>query len=175
MTGNIAIPKVFLRAMEPEDLDYLYRIENDADLWGVGVTNVPYSRYALHDFIANATGDIYTDKQVRLMVDDETHHTVGIVDLMNFAPRHHRAEVGIVIEKRCRGRHLAFAALRELHHYAYHVLHLHQLYAIVAESNTAARQLFIVNGYIHSGLLRHWLFNGEDYEDACLMQAMLLK
>ncbi len=116
MTGNTTIPKVFLRAMEPEDLDYLYRIENDADLWGVGVTNVPYSRYALHDFIATATGDIYTDKQVRLMVDDETHHTVGIVDLMNFAPRHHRAEVGIVIEKQCRGRHFAFAALRELHH-----------------------------------------------------------
>jgi diamine N-acetyltransferase len=38
-----------LRAIEPEDLDLLYRIENDADLWAVGATNVPYSRYTLHD------------------------------------------------------------------------------------------------------------------------------
>jgi diamine N-acetyltransferase len=29
------------------------------------VTNVPYSRFALHEYIASATGDIYVDKQVR--------------------------------------------------------------------------------------------------------------
>ena len=43
---------VRLRAMEPEDLDALYRIENDRDVWDVGENNVPYSRYILHDYIA---------------------------------------------------------------------------------------------------------------------------
>ena len=57
---------IHLRAIEPEDLDFLYRIENDVKLWNVGITNVPYSRYALHDYVANASGDIYTDHQVRL-------------------------------------------------------------------------------------------------------------
>ena len=60
--------KVTLRAMEPEDLDLLYRIENDRQLWDVGSTNVPYSRYVLHDYIANSSGDVYTDRQVRLIV-----------------------------------------------------------------------------------------------------------
>ena len=46
---NGELPRVRLRAMEPEDLDILYRIENDMSLWDVGNTNVPYSRYALHD------------------------------------------------------------------------------------------------------------------------------
>ena len=41
-------PKVRLRAIEPEDLDTLYKIENDRTLWGIGPTNVPYSRFALH-------------------------------------------------------------------------------------------------------------------------------
>ena len=41
--------KVLLRALEPEDLDMLYQIENNRQLWDVGTTNVPYSRYALHD------------------------------------------------------------------------------------------------------------------------------
>ena len=36
--------KVKLRAMEPEDLDVLYEIENDAEMWHVGAVNVPYSR-----------------------------------------------------------------------------------------------------------------------------------
>ena len=55
--------------MEPEDLDLLYRIENDRELWDVGVTNVPYSRYSLYQYISDATGDIYADRQVRLVVE----------------------------------------------------------------------------------------------------------
>ena len=47
-----------LRAIEPEDLDLLYRIENDTALWNIGTSNVPYSRYLLHDYVANATNDI---------------------------------------------------------------------------------------------------------------------
>ena len=91
-------PQIDLRAMEPEDLDLLYKVENDVSLWGVGVTNVPYSRYTLHNYIANAVGDIYTDKQVRLMIENQNHETVGIVDITDFDPRHMRAELGIVIQ-----------------------------------------------------------------------------
>ena len=75
--------KVNLRAMEPEDLDLLYRIENDHELWSLGSTNVPYSRYALHEYMANSTGDIYTDKQVRLIIENEDRVTVGLADLTN--------------------------------------------------------------------------------------------
>ena len=86
-----------LRAIEPEDLDLLYQIENDQSLWQVGTTNVPYSRYTLHDYIANSSDDIYADRQVRLMVENDEGETVGIVDLVQFSPQHQRAEVGIVI------------------------------------------------------------------------------
>ena len=55
------IDKIALRAMEPEDLEELYAIENDRSIWDVGSTNVPYSRYALHEYIANATTVIYAD------------------------------------------------------------------------------------------------------------------
>ena len=48
--------------MEPEDLDVIYNIENDLDLWTVGYANAPYSRYLLHDYVANATSDIYADR-----------------------------------------------------------------------------------------------------------------
>ena len=90
--------KVLLRALEPEDLDMLYQIENNRQLWDVGMTNVPYSRYALHDYIAHASVDIYTDKQVRLMIENQQGTIVGIVDIVDFNPQHLRAEVGIFIK-----------------------------------------------------------------------------
>ena len=89
-------PIVHLRAIEPEDLDLLYRIENDVNLWNVGITNVPYSRYALHDYIANASGDIYTDHQVRMIIENAKHEVVGIVDIVNFDPGNRRAEIGLL-------------------------------------------------------------------------------
>ena len=41
------IRKVYLRAMEPEDLDFLYEIENNERIWDISATNVPYSHYVL--------------------------------------------------------------------------------------------------------------------------------
>lgn len=113
MSDNI-IPIVKLRALEPEDLDILYRIENDTTLWDAGCTNVPYSRYTLHNYIADSTNDIYTDKQLRLMIENAEGEDVGIIDMMNFDPRHQRAEVGVVVMRRFRRRGYATAAVKEL-------------------------------------------------------------
>lgn len=164
---------VKLRAMEPEDLDLLYRIENDAQLWDVGTTNVPYSRYTLHDYIASASGDIYTDRQLRLIVEDEAGNTLGIADLADFDPRHRRAEVGIVIEQPYRQKGFALAALSELHRYARRVLLLHQLYAVISAGNQAALNLFRKAGYQSIATLPQWLCTENGYSDAVCMQLVL--
>lgn len=158
--------------MEPEDLDLLYQIENDKNLWGVGTTNVPYSRYVLHDYVANSSGDIYTDKQVRLMVDCQ-QQTVGIVDLINFSPKHCRAEVGMVLMPSHRGKGLGKTILQELAQYAKTILHLHQLYAVIGEDNIPAIRLFTKVGFSSGRILSDWLFDGTNYQNAVLMQRVL--
>jgi len=165
--------KIKLRAIEPEDLDLLYLIENDTRLWNVGMTNVPYSRYTLHDYIATSSDDIYADRQVRMIIENEAGQTVGIADLTNFSPQHLRAETGIVIldKERCKG--YATAALHEACDYAQRVLHLHQLYAVVAVSNRAAQSLYEKAGFQHQITLKDWLYDGKKYEDALLMQRFL--
>jgi len=166
-------PKVSLRAMEPEDLDLLYRIENDQELWCLGATNVPYSRYTLHEFVANSTGDIYVDKQVRLIIENEAHETVGLADLTNFDPKHLRAEIGLVIEKPMRRRGYAFEAMVLLHQYARSTLHLHQVFAIVGTDNVATLSLFRQHGYEESACLHQWIFDGTNYLDALVLQKFL--
>ena len=164
------LPVIRLRALEPEDLELLYRIENDDVLWRVGATNVPYSRYVLHDYIANTRSDIYADRQLRLMIESEEHNVVGIIDLVNFEPRHLRAEIGVVVVADSRRQGYASAALRELCRYAQETLHLHQLYAIIDVENTAAVELFRKSGFDIENTLKNWLYTGADYHDAVLMQ-----
>ena len=162
--------------MEPEDLDLLYRIENDADLGAVGTTNVPYSRYTLHDYIATSADDIFADRQLRLIIETArpTPLTVGIADLINFDPRHRRAEIGIVVEQPHRRKGYAKEALEALHDYARRVIHLHQLYVIIGVDNQPARHLFQSMGYRTTATLTDWMLQSDNtFSDAVVMQLQL--
>ncbi|MBQ8047480.1 MAG: GNAT family N-acetyltransferase [Prevotella sp.] len=164
---------VRLRAIEPEDLELLYTIENDPSLWHVGSATVPYSRYAINDFILHATGDIFADRQVRLMVEAGDLGVVGMADLTSFEPLHMRAEVGIVILQQYRHCGYATEALRQLCIYATERLHLHQLYAVVNVENRFAEEAFVSSGFQKTATLRQWIFDGTSYQDAHLLQTFL--
>lgn len=163
-----------LRAPELTDLDFLFHIENDTRLWGVSACKTPYSRYQLQTYIENNAHDLYADKQVRLMIE-AGGVVVGAIDLFDFSPADHRAEVGIVIDKDFRQRGLAKEALTLLCEYASHMLSIHQLYAYVLEDNLAARQLFASCGFREVVCLADWVFGGSEYRAVCLYQRIFEK
>lgn len=167
------LPEITIRAMEPDDVETLYEVENDITLWDVGATNVPYSRQTLSEFIATSTNDIYVDRQVRLMVCDKTGEVAGIIDLFNFEPRHQRVEVGIVIKRPMRGKGYGLAALLKVIDYARHILHLHQLYAIINTCNTPCLNTFLEAGFTRAATLLQWLRDDEQYRDAAVLQLLL--
>lgn len=167
------LPQIRLRAIEPDDLELIYRVENDVKLWNVGISNKPYSRFILEDYVLTASNDIYADRQVRMMVENEEGTTVGIVDLVSFDPSHRRAEIGVVTLEAHRQRGYAASALAQIADYALNVLHLRQLYAYIDKSNEASVALFRKAGYVQSGTLTDWLFDGRTYRDAWFVQRLL--
>ncbi len=162
--------QIKLRAIEPEDLDLLYRIENDVKLWNVGNSNVPYSRYLLHDYVANTKNDIYSDRQVRMIVENMDGQVVGVADLVNFDPANRRAEVGLIILEAYRRHGYGIAVLGAITHYALRILHLHQLYAYVDCENIASLTLFKKAGYKVGAKIDDWLFDGQKYHSSELLQ-----
>ena len=173
MMSQFAFPKVYLRALEPEDLDVLYDVENDMSLWNVSCTNVPYSRSTLIDYITSSKNDIYSDRQVRLMAENDLHEVVGIVDIVNYDPQHARAEVGIVVREAFRQQGYATAIMTAIMEYVTKIIHLHQIYAIIAENNLGCLNLFKKLGFQGDRILKEWLFDGEKYQDAYFMQKFL--
>lgn len=86
--------RIYLRPVEPEDLDIMYVMENDPAFWEISCLTVPYSRYILKEYIENSQSDMYADKQIRLMIirrDDEV--TLGTIDITDYAPQIGRAHV----------------------------------------------------------------------------------
>ncbi|MCD8288548.1 MAG: GNAT family N-acetyltransferase [Prevotella sp.] len=167
---------VILRAIEPDDLDLLYNVENDRTLWQLGNTNEPYSKELLRNYILTTTGDIYADKQLRLIIELESasaRSIIGIADLTRFDPRNARAEIGIVILDSFRHKGFASQVLCRLSAYAKNLLHLHQLYAVIPEGNTASLRLFDKCGFTRCATLRDWLFGNTGFEQAVVVQKIL--
>lgn len=160
-----------LRAMEPEDLDVMYDIENDPEHWLVGGITQPISRYTLRRYIESSVNDFFSDRQLRLMIiNRETGQAIGILDLSDYDPVHHRAVVGIVIRQAYRNNGFATEALELLCEYSFEYLHLHQLYAFIAVDNQASQSLFAHCGFVKAGELKDWLLRGTEKVSAIIVQ-----
>ena len=172
-------PHIQLRALEPEDLEMMYTIENDTTLWDVSNRQVPYSREVLRQYIINSQADLYADKQVRFMMDlrDSTetggnHETIGAIDLFNFEPLHRHAEVGICVLQAHRGKGYATEALQLLCDYAFRFLGMEQLVAHIAAENGCSLQLFSSCGFTACGTLKRWWNVEGSFKDVILMQRL---
>lgn len=165
--------KVHLRAMEPEDLDWMYSIENDPELWDVSNFSVPYSRYVLKEYIANSQYDMFSDKQLRMIVARNTgDEVVGTVDITDFAPLHRRGEVGISILRKHQGNGYGKEALNLLCDYLFGFLRLHQLTAHIALDNEQSLRVFKACGFAECGVLREWWFVKGEFKDVALLQRL---
>ena len=167
--------KVILRAVEPEDLELMYLLENDESLWDTSSTTVPYSAHLLKEYIKECSCNFYKDGAVRLAIALPSGIAVGFINLQNYDPQHQRAEVGIVVMREFHRMGLARHSLLIMGEYAKDVLHLHQLYAYVQSDNVAARHLFHSVGYIEAGMLKHWTHCVAGWKDTVVYQLLFAK
>ena len=149
-----------LRKLEPSDLPYLYRWENDASVWADGANHNPLSQQDMRDYIASTTGDIYRDGQLRLIIDEEGV-TVGCIDLFDLDPRNRRAAIGMYIAPEYREKGVGREAVRLLEEYAFGFLHLRLIYAIISIHNIACTALYRSAGYTPSSPLPAWTLEGD--------------
>lgn len=171
--------KVFdirLRAVEPSDIELIYRWENDPSLWRISNTYTPYSKHVLEKFIENAHLDIYQTRQMRFMVDLYTGNSgkgraVGTIDMFDFDPYHSRAGVGILIgDKSDRRKGYASAALEKFIEYGFGMLHLHQIFCNILTSNKESLKLFQSQGFRTCGIKKDWIRMPGSYVEEQMLQ-----
>ena len=171
MRRVLADEEIRLRALEPEDLEVLYRWENNSALWEVGDTLAPFSRYVLRHYIAESGRSLYEVHQLRLMIEqEETGKAIGIVDLFDFNPHANRAACGILLDPAYQGQGWGTRSLRLLIRYAFDRLALHQLYAHVPEANLPSHRLFLRCGFQQTGCLKEWIRVAGGFADVRVMQ-----
>ena len=163
---------IYLRALEPNDLEFVYAVENDELVWEVSHTQTPYSRFLIRQYLENANQDIYEAKQLRLAICNLDNDTaIGLIDIFDFDPKNNRAGIGILIkdiENRSQG--VGTEALDLLIKYTFRNLNVHQLYANIGIDNKASQMLFTSIGFEEMGVKKDWNFVNNSFKDEFFYQ-----
>lgn len=163
---------ISLRAPEPADLPFLYRLENDESIWTVSGNCAPYSQRQLEEYIKNSVHDLFAEHQVRFVIEVNGHQA-GCIDLTDIQTVQSRAQVGVALLPEYRGQSIAASSLSLLCGYSKDRLRLFQLYALVPLSNVPSLHLFESMGFVKSGCLSDWIWLGGKYDDVAFLQKKL--
>ncbi|WP_347922206.1 GNAT family N-acetyltransferase [Pontimicrobium sp. SW4] len=162
---------IFLRALEPEDLDFIYDVENDQDIWEISNTITPYSKFLIKQYLENAHKDIFEVKQLRLVISTKNNQPIGLIDIFDFDFHNKRAGIGILIKENS-NRHKGYGteALELLINYCFKHLNLHQLYCNISEDNSSSIKLFKYHNFEKVGLKKDWNIVNGVYKNEYLFQ-----
>ncbi len=160
-----------LRALEPEDLQFLFSIENNELFWEISHTQTPFSKFILKQYLENSHSDIFEVKQLRLIIQENLNNkSVGIIDLFDFNPQHKRAGIGILIHQKYQNNGFASESIKLLINYCFTHLNLHQLYANITSENTKSVALFKKHKFKQVGIKKDWICSQKIFKDEILFQ-----
>jgi diamine N-acetyltransferase len=165
---------IYFRALESSDLELLYSTENDVSIWKVSNTITPFSKDILELYLHSAHQDIYTNKQLRLMVClNHTHTPIGTIDLFEFEPMHLRIGVGVLIFEEFRKKGYAFESIELIKQYAKDILLMNQVFCNISATNIESIRLFEKCGFRVIGTKKQWnQVSKNQFEDELMYQIL---
>lgn len=158
---NLKGKKVFLRAIEKEDLEFLREMINDPEMEkNVGGWSFPISRYEQEKWYES---QIFNKNNIRYIIEVEGKK-IGLVTITDIDWKNRKACNGIKIyENKERGKGYGTDTINTIMKYAFEELQLNKLYSVILEYNTASLKLYQKCGWTIDGILREEKFKGNQY------------
>ncbi len=157
--------QIYLRTINPNDVDVVLNWENNPDNWKVSSITKPYSRDQIVEFV-NSNQDIFEHEQLRLIVClNDSNEIIGNVDLFDFEPLHQRVGIGILIDEPYRNKGFAKQAVLLTEEYCKLILNVNKMFCNILEDNPYSIQLFTSLGYQKLCVKPQWHFYNNHWFD----------
>lgn len=162
---NIYGKKIYLRAMEPEDMEMLRDTVNDPEIERmVGGWSFPTSAYEQMKWFEN----VYQDQRNKrfIIVDIKTDLALGMVNLVNIDWKNRVAFTGMKLHSTApHGEGIATDAIMTIMSYAFDQLQLERLDGSWLLYNIPSKKAYEKCGWIEEGIKRHAIFKDGQYFD----------
>ncbi|WP_020006239.1 GNAT family N-acetyltransferase [Salinicoccus albus] len=158
-----------LRALEEEDLNFLYGLKNDYSI----MTNWFEEPFNSLTELKDAYSKNFKNESVRQFVIENDNKTlVGIVYLVSIDYIHRNCEIEIIVKPEYSGRGFAKFAFNEASQYAFEILNMHKVYLYVDTENEKAIAIYHKQGFKTEGVLREHFYTKGTYRDAAFMSIL---
>jgi RimJ/RimL family protein N-acetyltransferase len=161
---------VYLRALELDDLDRIYKWHNDPLLYEtlVGAFR-PVSRAAAEEWLRKKMTYSTQEESLAICLKSDSRH-IGNIYLRNIDWGARHAETGILIgDSSQRGKGCGTTARRLQIAHAFQDLGLQRLYATVLADNKAVIRMNEKCGFVVEGRLRRHIFKNGEFRDALIL------
>jgi RimJ/RimL family protein N-acetyltransferase len=162
--------RVYLRAVERDDLQRCHAWMNDEQLRETILFRYPVSLIAEADWIERAARRQDPSEVVFAICLFEGDRHIGNCDLRAIDRENGTAALGIAIgEADCRGRGYGEDAVRTLCRFGFDELNLNKIRLDVFETNPRAEKTYTRVGFRREGVLRREVYRGGRYLDLVRM------
>lgn len=165
--------RVYLRALELSDVEYLVKWRNDPEVTSsLGGNTFFVSVYREADWIKNAILNDTVNLRLSIcLVENDLH--IGIVNLTSISWINRSAEFSIMLgDKSQWGKGLGAEATKLMLKHAFEELNLHRVYLTVRNDNASAIKLYKKAGFKQEGIMRESVFKNNKYVTMNLMSIL---
>lgn len=164
--------QIYLRAMEPKDMDCFWDMINDPDISrNVVGWSVPVSKRQQMQWYEYVVGD-RTNLRFTI-VSKENDTPLGMITLTGVDWQSRSAEHGIKLQASCpKEKGIATDAVMTLMGYAFLEMGLHRIESTRISYNKASEKLYKKCGWIDEGVKREAVYRGGTYHDLIVMSVL---
>jgi diamine N-acetyltransferase len=139
---------IFLRELQPTDVDVMFNWENNANNWKVSGTVQSFTKAEIETFV-NTPQDLIQNEQIRYVIFlNNSQIPIGTVDLFEFDAAKKTVGIGVLIaEKAFRNKGFAQEGINLITNYCRNELKLVNVFCNIQKDNTTSIRLFEKCGF----------------------------
>lgn len=162
---NIYGNKVYLRAIEDEDLEFLRELQNSQEIEGMcGSWDFPLSKRRQKEWFESLSQR--NDEFRLIIVEKESDQVIGVIYLSNIDWKNRSAFIGIkTIAGNTRGKGNGIDAIMALLRYAFDEMQLHRIESLIIDTNNISLNIMGKFGIQAEGIKRECLYSKGKYYD----------
>jgi RimJ/RimL family protein N-acetyltransferase len=165
--------KVYLRALELEDLTQLVKWRNDTNVTELlGGNTFFVSKYRESEWIKSVILNDKNDIRLAICLNENNKH-IGNANITAINWINRSGEFSILIgEKDMWGKGYGEEASKLTLKYAFQELNLNRIYLTVKENNVSAIKLYLKIGFVKEGILRENIYKNGVYTNMVMMSLL---
>lgn len=161
----IVTDKVTLRKMEEADVDGLFEIYSDENVFTYIPGNSTDNKAAVRNMISHFARDFNKKKVIFLGIysAEAPNEIVGVAEMFDYDAKVNMITIGYRLGGRYWGKGIAAQAVRAMVDYLFHTVGINRIQAFVMPANVQSQRVLQKSNFVKEGVLRqsqHWKGQG---------------